>query len=308
MSNVISVTPMWSNVTGDFSLTDKFRTAQAAFTSAYQVFTTPQATVDDVVQGQGIPAAGSSYSPAYPYVFADQARPQRISPVYWIVTVNYNGEIKFGPGNQSESPILSAAKIDWDDVETEEEIDEDYDGNPIVTKNNEPIQGLKRLFADQTVTIRKNMLVFNPFVQAAYRESVNSDLFLGWPPGTGKMQKLQGVSVKDPNVGGGGYWEVTAVIQFRYPYRTTPDKAWYKRVRHEGYYKRLDIVGPPAPGRLPYQIIRAMRNGEPVTRPVLLDENGYQLADVEPPNTVQAHWLEFKLYNPLPYGALGLLP
>ena len=101
MSNVISVTPMWSNVTGDFSLTDKFRTAQAAFTSTYQVFTTPQATVDDVVQGQGIPAAGSSYSPAYPYVFADQARPQRISPVYWIVTVNYNGEIKYGPGNQS---------------------------------------------------------------------------------------------------------------------------------------------------------------------------------------------------------------
>ncbi len=308
MSNVISVSQMWSKVDGDFSLTDNFRTAQAAFTSAYQVFTTPQATIDDVVQASGIPEAGSSYSAMYPYVFADQTRPQRISPIYWIVTVSYNGEIKLGPGNQPQSPLLTPAKIDWDDVETEEEIDEDYDGNPIVTKNNEPIHGLKRLFADQTVTIRKNMLVFNPFVQAAYRESVNSDAFLSWAPGTGKMQKLQAVSVKDPNVGGGGYWEVTAVIQFRWPYRTTPDKAWYKRVRHEGYYKRVDIVGPPAPGQLPFQIIRAMRNGEPANRPVLLDENGYQIADVEPPNTVQAHWLEFKLYNPLPYGALGLLP
>lgn len=304
---IISVTPMWSRVNGDFRLVDKFRKGEAKFESAYQVFTKPEAEFDDVIQASGIPAAGSAYSLAYPYVFADQAIPVRISPVYWIVTVNYQGEIKIGPSNQSQSPLLAPPKIDWDDVETEEEIDEDYDGNPIVTKNNEPIQGIRRLFADQTVTIRKNMLLFNPYVQALYRESVNSDLFLGWPPGTGKMQKLQGVSIKDSTVGGGGYWEVTAQVQFRFPYRTTPDKAWYKRVRHEGFYKRVDLAGPAAPGQLDYQIIRAMRNGEPTTRPVLLDAEGYQIPDVEPPNTVQAHWLEFKLYNPLPYGALGLL-
>lgn len=299
---------MWSKAGGDFTLTDKFRTAQAKFQSAYQVFTEPDADISDVIQASGIPEAGSSYSAFYPYVFANAARPERISPVYWIAYVDYEGELKIGGGNQPQSPMLTPAKIDWDDVETEEEIDEDYDGNPIVTKNNEPINGVKRLFADQTVTIRKNMLMFNPYVQAAYRESVNSDLFLGWPPGTGKMMKFQATSVKDSTIGGGGYWEVTAVIQFRYPFRTTPDKAWYKRVRHEGFYKRVDKPGPPVAGQLPFQIVRALRAGEPTSKPVLLDENGYQLADVEPPNQVQANWLEFKLYNPLPYGALGLLP
>ena len=308
MSNkVISVTKMYSKVGGDFSLTDNFRTAEANLQDAYQVFTTPDATIDDVLQANGIPAAGSSYSSDYPYVFAETARPQRISPVYWIVNLAYRGEIKLGSGsgssNPSQSPLLTPAKIDWDDVETELEIDEDVEGKPIVTRNGEAINGVKRLFADQTVTIRKNMLFFSPYIQAAYRQSVNADLFLGWPPGTGKMTKFSASSVKSPDVGGGGYWEVSATIQFRYPYRTTPEKAWYARVRHEGFYKRaFTQVGRTT------QTVRAMRGGEPVAKPVLLDENGFQLADVEPPSTVQAHWLEFKLYNPLPYGALGLLP
>jgi hypothetical protein len=306
-SKVISVTKMYSKVGGDFSLTDNFRTAEANLQDAYQVFTTPDATIDDVLQANGIPAAGSSYSGDYPYVFAEAARPQRISPVYWIVNLAYRGEIKLGSGsgssNPSQSPLLTPAKIDWDDVETEMEIDEDVDGNPIVTRNGEAINGVKRLFADQTVTIRKNMLFFSPYIQAAYRQSVNADLFLGWPPGTGKMTKFSASSVKSSDVGGGGYWEVSATIQFRYPYRTIPENAWYARVRHEGYYKRIFTQNTGS-----NQIVRAMRGGEPTVKPVLLDAIGVQIPDVEPPNTVEAYWLEFKLYNPLPYGALGLLP
>ena len=303
MSNVISVSQMWSKVDGDFSLTDNFRTAQAAFTSAYQVFTTPQATIDDVVQASGIPEAGSSYSAMYPYVFANQARPQRISPIYWIVTVSYNGEIKLGPGNQPQSPLLTPAKIDWDDVETEEEIDEDWDGNPIQTVNGEPIEGVKTLLPDQTVTIKRNMLMFNPYVQAAYRRSVNSDAFLGWPPGTAKLMKLSASNVVTPQL---AYWEVTGQIRFRYPYRTTNEKAWYRRTRHQGFYKKIEIDDPANPGQKKNIIVRALKGGEPTNRPVLLDANGFEIPQTEG-QQVQAHWLEFKIYNPLPYGALGLL-
>jgi hypothetical protein len=39
---------------------------------------------------------------------------------------------------------------------------------------------------------------------------------------------------------------------------------------------------------------------------VLLDANGFEIPQTEG-QQVQAHWLEFKIYNPLPYGALGLL-
>jgi hypothetical protein len=305
MSNIISVDYMWSKVNGDFSLTDKFRTAKASLQSAYQVFTKPEADINDVLQANGIPNAGSSYSADFPYVFCDKARPEKISPVYWIVYVDYNGEIKIGESggdsNRPNSPLLTPAKIDWDDVETEMEVDEDFDGKPITTVLGEPINGIKRRFADQTVTIRKNMLLFNPYVQAAYRQSVNADSFLGWPPGTGKMMKFSASSVYSSQEGGRGYWEVTAVIQFRYPYRTTPEKAWYARARHEGYYKAVRVDGK-------WKTIRAMRAGEPTSKPVLLNVLGEQIPDVEPPNSVTADWLEFKLYNPLSYQALGLLP
>jgi len=309
---IYSVDLMWSKAGGDFTLTDNFRKVQAGLQKAYQVFTKPEATTYDVLQAPGIPAAGSSYDATFSAVYAEIAKPQRISPTYWIVTVDYNGEVAFSSDSNSDntvrSPIFARAVLDWDDVETELEIDEDFDGNPLVTANGEAINGVRRLFADQTVTIKKNMLTFSPYVQARYRHSVNSDSFLGWPAGTAKLMKLRASGVASPDVPGGGYYQVTAVIQFRYPYRTTPEKAWYARIRHEGYYKRVDLPGPPVNGVQPMQILHATRAGQPVSKPVLLDENGYQVADVDPPDFPQAYWLEKKLYEPLSYNALGLLP
>lgn len=314
---------MWSKAGGDISLTDNFRKFTAAFQRAYQVFTIPEATAYDVLQAPGIPAAGSSYDDDFVAVFADAAKPQRQSPTYWIVTVDYNGEVAFGPAdaggnqnNQVRSPLLAPAIIDWDDVETELEIDEDFDGNPLVTANGEAINGVRRLFADQTVTIKKNMLAFNPYIQARYRHSVNSDIFLGWPPGTAKLMKLRANGVASPDVPGGGYYQVTAVIQFRYPYRTTPERAWYSRVRHEGYYKRVfknfDENGVPI--GFETIVVRATRAGEPTAKPVLLSVGGFEIKPTDPPEEnrapppIQAYWLETKLYEPLPYNALGLLP
>ena len=319
---IVSVDLMWSKAGGDFGTTDNFRKFTGAINSAYQVFTTYDATLLDVLQAPGIPAAGSSYSADFPFVYAEQAKPRKISPIYWIVDVAYSGEVSFASGegdegnedqkNRPQSPLLTPAVIDWDDVEVELEIDEDYDGNPIVTANGEPINGVRRLFADQTVTIQKNMLMFNPFVQARYRQSVNSDPFLGWPPGTAKMQKFQAKSVRSSEVRGGGYWQVTAVIQFRYPYKTTPEKAWYARVRHEGYYKRI-LEGNLGDG-FRFHVVRATRAGEPTAKPVLLNFLGGEIKPTNPPDentappAIQAHWLEFKLYEPLSYNALGLLP
>jgi hypothetical protein len=122
------------------------------------------------------------------------------------------------------------------------------------------------------------------------------------------MQKLRAKAVASPETPFGGYYQVTAVIQFRYPYRTTPEKAWYSRSRHEGYYKRVELPGPPVNGVQPTAIVRATRAGEPTAKPVLLDEQGFQLPDVDPPAQQTAFWQEKKLYEPLSYNALGLLP
>lgn len=298
---VLQVSKMWSKTTSDATVTDNLRKFSVNFQEAYQVTCTPDTTELEIYQAPGIPPAGSSF-PNFPFVLADKAQLQRVSPIYWIVTISYSGEI--GPsegGGDGESqpfssPINAPPRIDWDDVETQEEIDEDFDGKPIQTANKEPIEGVKALFADQTVTIRRNMLFFSPYIQARYRRATNSDEFLGWPPGTAKLMKLSASNVIDKTI---GYWEVNAQIQFRYPYRTTPDKAWYARVRHEGYYERVDMTGPSASSR----IVRAVDgNKEPVQRKVLLDEEGYRLADGADP-----YWLEIKLYDSLPFNALGLL-
>jgi hypothetical protein len=297
----LEVTEMWSKPTYDVRVEDNVKKFVVKLQKAFQITSTPNATEWEIYQAIGIPAAGSSFSDDFPFVYADGAALERVSPILWIMTVDFNGEL--GPGDEedpesSNNPIFAPPRIDWDDVEQELEVDEDYDGNPIQTVNKEPIEGVKAAIADQTVMIKRNMVSFSPYVQARYRRAVNSDTFLGWPPGTAKITKLSASLVHSEDM---GYWEITAQIQFRYPYRTTPDKAWYARVRHEGFYEKIDVGTKKA-------IVRAVDgNKEPMTRKVLLDNNGYRLQPPAEGEQQNAVWLEFKLYDSLPFNALGLL-
>jgi hypothetical protein len=298
----LEVTEMWSKPAHDVRLEDNFRKLTVKLQRAYQITSTPNSVEWDIYQATGIPAAGSSFSEDFPFVYADGASLERISPVLWMMTIDYNGEI--APGIDPEepnNPIMAPPRIDWDDVESEEEIDEDFDGKPIQTVNREPIEGVKALIPDQTVSIKRNMISFSPYVQARYRRAVNSDNFLGWPPGTAKLMKFSASNVFGEI---GGYWEITAQIRFRYPYRTTAEKAWYARVRHEGFYEKIDLSGPGAGTR----IVRAVDgNKEPMTRKVLLASDGYRLPVPAEGEEQIANWLEFKLYDSLPFNALGLL-
>jgi hypothetical protein len=288
---IISVDKMWSRTSSDANYTDNFRRLDIGFEEAYQVLHDPNEPAINIYQAPGIPAAGSSY-PGFPFVVAETATIETVSPIFSIVGVRYKGEV--GPGGPTApSPLLAPPKIDWDDVETEEEVEEDWNGNPIRTVNGEQYKGLRRPFADQIVTIRRNFQIFNPYIQARYRQAVNSDLFLGWPPGTARLTKFSASNVIDATL---GYWEVTASIQFRYPYKTTPAKAWYKRVIHEGLLERV--------GTAPNERFRTAQDGDgkDVTRPVLLDANGRRV-----PAGGNAHWLEFQIFDNLPFNALGLL-
>jgi len=303
---IVEYSLMWSKPTTSASASDNFRKYQIKLQRAYQCVTSPDETESGVyngtdLQGNQLPQLGARFGLDYPFAYADNISIERPSPILWIVTVDYTGELGPGESNNENNPLFAPPRIDWDDVESEQEIDEDFDGNPIQTINGEPIEGVKALIPDQTVSIKRNMLLFNPYVQARYRRAVNSDIFLGWPPGTAKLMKLSASNVPNDQ---GGYWEVSAQIQFRYPYRTTPEKAWYSRVRHEGYYERVELSGPGAGTK----VVRAVdSNKEPVTKPVLLDGSGFRIPGVEPGEVQTAHWLEFKLYDSLPYSALGLL-
>jgi hypothetical protein len=220
-------------------------------------------------------------------VWAKRCSLAQASPILWFATIYYEGTLN----SNFNSPLLIPPEISWDDVSSEEPIDTDFSGKPIVTANNEPIEGVRSEFPDQVLTIKRNMLFFSPYMQARYRRSVNSDTVEGWPPGTARLTKYSAQRVRDAM---NGYWVVNAQIQFRYPFRTTAAKAWYARVRHEGFYIRDFTTG---------RVWRACdQRGEPVTTKVLLKANG-----VREDNPLNAHWLEFQRYEPLPYSALGLL-
>lgn len=285
MPTVNPATKVWTGDETEVSLSDKFRKFDVKPIELYEVTCSPDATWFDILAADNIPAAGSLY-PGTTNVYAKSAKPKRISPILWTVTVNYEGETS--RDGVDESPLLTPAIVDWSDVEVEEEIDEDFDGNPIQTEAGERVAGITAVFNDQVATIKKNVLVYNSYVASAYRRSTNSDTFLGWPPGTAKLMQL---TARDVN---GEYYELTGVVQFRIPYRTTANKAWYARWRHEGFYHKLDF------GANTY-IIRALDDaGQPSEKPVLLDANGYRLNDGDPPV-----WKETKLYGSLPFSAIG---
>ena len=296
---VLDVTESWSKPTFSQNSSDKFRKLNVKFQRSFQVITKPEAVEHDLFTDPRLPSQGDSFSDRYPFVYCDGNNLQRLGLIYWIATYDYSGELALKEGE--DNPLFAPPRVDWDDVETDEEIDEDWDGNPIQTVNGEPIEGVTTPIPDQTVTIKRNMLLFNSYVQARYRRAVNSDTFLDWPPGTGRIIKYAASNVTTKEQ---AYWEITAQIQFRFPYRTVPEKAWYSRNRHEGFYERVDLAGPGAGSR----VVRAVDgNKEPVTKPVLLDAQGYRIPAGEPGQAVQAYWLEFKRFDVLPFNALGLL-
>lgn len=290
------VSLMWSNNGASIASADR-KKATLEQTDVYQVtVTTPTTTRLVILSHEDIPKIGARLGETS-FIFCRSVEPVKITPIYWLVTVKWSGDVSALTVNGN--PLNAPPELTWSDVETAEATDEDFDGNPIVTANNEPITGVTIPIVDQILTVKRNFASINTFAIAPYRQSTNSDLFAGWAPGTVRLIRYQATvknSTSDvqnigPSPQDGAYWEVNAAFQFRYPYRTTNDKAWYARVRHEGMYVK-DSEG---------RITRATVSGADATKPVLLKEDGTR--ELDPTN---AHWLEFKRLGSLPYNLLGM--
>jgi hypothetical protein len=276
---ILDVTKMWSR---DGSTVTSVGSGKYKMTvqEGYQVVHSVDATQLEIMSAASLPAIDSQYA-GTDFVYLNSLAPQRVSPIMSVVVVNYQGETAEGGFEYPE--------ISYTDASTTAAIDEDYNGKPIVTKAGEPIEGITKEIADPVMRIRRKYRSFSQYATARYRDATNSDTFNSWPAGTARLTQFDAKLVGDPTR---GYWDVTATITFRWPYRTSPAHAWYARVRHEGYDyldsgKRLRATN---------------ESGEPVNRPVLLKTNG----DIER-NAANAVWLEFQLYDSLPFNALGLL-
>jgi hypothetical protein len=283
--SIVDVTKMWSKDGG--AITSEQADAfdlQFAFTEGYQVLVDADHEPFFIAQmgiTAGLPTIGDQH-PSGVNAFVKSVRPQRVAPRFWMVEIGYEGV------DNSDATV----DVEWTDVTTTEPIDRAWGGEAIVTANNEQVDGLSVDVADQVVVIRRKFVFINTAGISRYRRAVNSDTFLGWPPGTAR---LVGFSAKNQFKFGAQQqlWDVTARIQFREPYAgTIAAEAWYKRWRHEGLIVLRDgVVG------------RALDEfGQEKTKPVLLKVNGE-----EERNPNQAVFIHTQVYASLPYSALGLV-
>lgn len=282
--SVIDVTQMWSKGGGSFT-SEKYDQFASTYdlTEGYQVHYTSGTTEVEIANATGIPQPGQQHSSGV-WAFCNNVTVEIISPIFAQVLVGYKGE----------NPYTGAVDIEWSDASTSEAIDRDYNGRAIVTVNNEQVEGLTFDLSDQVCVISRKFLSVNTNSIAEYRHSVNSDTFLGWPPGTAK---LVGYSAKNQFKFGAAQelWDVTARIQFRKGLMGATDaQAWYTRWRHEGIFVKDLASGIHGRARDEY--------GQEVSKPVLIKADGSQ--ETNPDNAL---FVYTQLYGSLPYSGLGLI-
>lgn len=264
---------------------------------AYQVVCDVTDGIGEILAAPGLPFLDDIY-PGTAQIRVKSKSPRQVSPIFWIVEVAYEGP--FGPGGSSDSPLNQRPSVKWGKIESDEPVDEDLAGKAITTVNGEPINGVTKKISDLTLTVTRNYAGIDFAATYEYLHSVNSDIFRGFQPGVCRLVAFDAEEKVSEAIG--GYYEVTAGFHFRWPYRTSAQRAWYSRVLHQGFRVKQPLTGPPAPGQPAYSIVNAAdKMGQEVTRPIMLKADGY-----EETNPQMAHWLEFQIYKPLPYNALGL--
>jgi hypothetical protein len=279
---------MWSKTTGSTESPDG-RTVIVNRSRAFTCTLSPSDPIDIANTAPGLPLVNSIYPGTF-FVVCRKLTITRLAPALAMIVADYSGEV--GP-NESGSPIDSEVVITWRGAITDEAIDQDINGKPIVTQCGEPIDGITERIPDMVATIERNFITINVPAISAYLKSRSSDQFLGWPAGTARLMEWSASNVFVNGVA--GFWKVSATIQFREPYNTTPAKAWYKRVRHEGLMVRATAGAQPQPAF-------DLKTKSIATRPILLKQDGTR--ETNPEN---AFWLEFETTRALPYSALGLV-
>jgi hypothetical protein len=253
--------------------------------------------VDNVLDNEGtvityptIPGDKSRH-PYFPYLFCDSRDVQRQGPRHFVVTCTF----KSAPYKDVPSgPLNEPTQISYFTIGTDGACEEDINGKPITTKCGELIYGVTRTFSDLGIRLSKNFASFDPPSFYLFINTVNSDTFLGFPPGT---LWVASISADEQFFEDVPYWKVQVEIHARKPYRTSTERAWWVRYRHQGYRAFYDIGGNSV-------VLKVTRGGEPVTSPVLLDENGSEIP--EDPNTEPtAVWLESQIYETRSFAAMG---
>lgn len=297
MGRVVTVDEVWSGDSASIA-SGSDGAGSAKVQRKFQVIVDNTGGVEtslDVLSDKRLPRIGNPY-PLSGWFRCEDVSASRTSPLTFDVTASYATQTS----DPELNPINEPAEVAFSSTSTDGEVDEDIDGNPIVTVNGEPISGVTMPFVDLKANVTKNIRAFNPISIYIYGNAVNSTTFMGFPAG---VVRCAGISAKQ-NVGDDfSYWTVSVEFEFRRPINTTNSRAWYKRIRHEGF--KIKVANPDFVdgGSEPeFDFPTAVDDsGKEVTKPVMLREDGTQETDPE-----VGHWQEWPVHKTENLNSMGL--
>lgn len=187
--------------------------------------------------------------------------PVQLSDTTWDVTVQYETLSDIPAGFIGENPLEKTPEVDFDFIDSEEEFDADIDGIPYLNAALEPFDPpVSRAVSDFRLIFQRNEANFTGSFAKKFKDTVNSDTFVGLEPGT---WRLTGIKAKRqieaaltfyrvtytfdgrdrgpsgihliPSIGAGGY----TLTETDFPGGVPP---WRKRKLNQGLRERIGTL------------------------------------------------------------------
>ena len=232
---------------------------------------------------------GASY-PGSIFFVCNSLSVDQVGPISYEAQASYATRPFTESENPEGDPTLERPRIRYSSASVEVETDVDVDGDPVATATGELYQGVTTTVSDIQITIQKNFGVFSPAAFRLFQDTTNNAAFLGFPAGTCLVKSIDAQEVEQD---GFVFWDVSVTILQRRPIAedVTDAEAWYKRLRHEGYY----CFSGGNKDRCRDEL------GEPVTQPAQLAADGTQIADTATPD-----FRRFQVYRESNFNSMNL--
>lgn len=298
----LDIKPTWRNNAADASQDGTGRGGQRGDQLAYTILVDDPANYDANKVLREIGGYGFVIGNLHPDDSGLTLRSVRVNRVglgyYLLETSSKSAE--GGGATPGSSPLDEPPEIETTFASSEAQLDQDIGGVPIMTKNGDQLNGASDEINELVLTVSRNLPAWDFLLANTYMGSgktpaaTNSDTVLGFPPGAAR---LKGLSAKSVTSNGFLYFRATGIVQFRSAAPgSTVDKAWWLRIRHEGYTIR-DAAGDAFSK---WHIALDGHKNE-VTQPVMIKLDGTRET-----NPLVGHWLEFQTSPSLPYSGLGI--
>ena len=308
---VISVEPKYAGLSGKGSL--------EGIHEYVKVFTVITNDVNDGVIAVGndprLPQKWSSYfwqGESDPGALCWDLSPRQDpgNQLIWEVTCQFSNDMKGGeggplggyPDRDVDNPLLVPPVVSWGSWSEMRPVEYDKNGVRILNACGQPFDPpIMRRYTGHAVTVVRNEAAFPVAISQQYEDTVNSDVFYGWPPETARLEEVTASSAYDH---GQFYWRVRYVIHFKWP-------DWRARVADAGArHFRLNPAGGPnepfyetSDGTL--ILFNTEDNGVYSTHTAFLNADGTRMSQ-DDVLAGMVRELEFVVYQSKPYVALNL--